>query len=115
MPSVTVSVRVTTLGTGYNIVIDPYRAHLTPDNDVIEWDSDCEVMIEMAHPEHFPRFVQHGYGTHHNTEHLAVSKDVAPNGTYHYKINILVDDPEDGRRGHYKNLICIDPDYKVDR
>ncbi len=39
----------------------------------------------------------------------------APNGTYHYKVNILVPDTDAEREGRYKNIICIDPDYKVDR
>ena len=115
MATVTVFVRVSSSGSGYEIAIDPYRAHLTGTDDVIVWESNCEIMIEMAHPEHFPRFVQHGYGTHHNTDQLAVSKDVAPNGTYHYKLNILVPDTDAERKDHYKNIICIDPDYKVDR
>jgi len=114
MPTVAVSVTETPSRQGYVITIDPFCAHVTATDDVIVWQSNCQIMIELVHPAHFPEYVPNAYGTPQNSGHIA-GPAVAPRGTYHYKINILVDDTDEERKGHYKNVICIDPDYKVDR
>jgi len=114
MPNVRVSVELTESGRGYDIVIDPYRAQITKDDQEIVWDSNCQIAIELDHPGHFPRFAAHAYGILQQSG-LMAAPTVAPNGTYHYKVNILVPDTDAEREGRYKNIICIDPDYKVDR
>ncbi len=114
MPNVTVFVTDTPTGNGYAITIDPYRAHVTAADNAIVWNSNYPITIELVYPAHFPQLVGHAYGTPQNSGAVA-DRAIVPNGTYHYKISILVDDRDPERKGRYKNIICIDPDYKVDR
>ncbi len=114
MPIVYVNVDETA-GSGYRISIEPFRVVVDDDGQAIIWESNCPIMIDLDRKEHFPHLVSHAFGTRQESGPIA-DRAVAPNGTYRYKIIILVGDTDAKRKAAgYQNVICIDPDYKVDR